>query len=87
MLNFKKKLKNIIAILILIQIADEAIQVSSSKHLQLSVSLLESAISDQQLELAPSTSASSSEQSCFSKQPELLVEPAITGQSEEPYMT
>ena len=86
MLNFKKKLKNIIAILILIQIADEAIQASSSKHLQLSVPLLESAISDQQLGLAPSTSASS-EQSCFSKQSELQVEPATTEQSEEPYMT
>jgi len=55
-------------------------------HLQLSVLLLESAISDQQLGLAPSTSASS-KQSCFSKQLELQVEPATTEQSEEPNMT
>jgi len=48
--------------------------------LQLSVPLLESAISDQQLGLVPSTSVSS-EQSCFSKQSE---EPE---QSEEPNMT
>jgi len=51
-----------------------------------SVLLLESAVSDQQLGLAPSTSASS-EQSCFAKQSELQVEPAATEQSEEPNMT
>jgi len=62
----------------LIPIADEAKRVSSSKHLQLNVPLLESVIGDQQLGLFPSTSAYF-EQSCqLADQSRLQLEPATT---------
>jgi len=62
-------------------------QASSSKHVQLSVSILESAIHDHQLGLVPSTSASFEQPCQLADQSELQLEPATTDQSEEPNMT
>jgi len=84
MLNLKKKPEKHSYINFYRCVADEAMQVSSSKHVQLSVPILESVIHDQPQGLVPSTSASF-EQSCqLADQSELQLEPATT---EEPNTT